>query len=435
MATESNTKNLHAEELYNLISFGQFEVRGNNTPSDSSSKGSKDIADDFKVNEDSNSDDKWASWGADNNLPDELIGLVGNNTIALGLIGFKKDMITSPSNFLYKQKTIQEGNKVKVIEELVEDSKIQDYFEENNLREYLIRCAMDYSFSGNTFTEFVKSKDGSKYLFEHKDFSDCRVSTIKSKKNKAYLYSDWANVKENDVEEVPLYDKAKEVQPSKFIYHAKSYFPGSKHYGVPEWIGARNWLILTNKIPVFKIANMENGSNIRFHIQVPHDYFLKLFPPGQFSDEQRKEKEVEFKRNLEKFLAGEKNAGKMILSKFVKEMDKVVPGLIIDPVEYKLNDDAYLPDFEQSNQAFTSAIGIDPSIANIQTQGKLSSGSDKRNGFNIYTKTRLFSAREKILEPIYKIMRINGFDKDVKIGFTDFELETLDTNKEGAKII
>jgi hypothetical protein len=437
MDTVLDTNKLY-ETIDNIsIEFGNAEMSTRGGSGTTESKTSfKNISDDFVKENDTTK--KFASWGSENLMPDEMINLVANNTIALGLIDFRKDMIVGPGHYLYKSKFVSDNNVVREEKEIMLNSQIQDYLDENDFREYMMRAAMDYSFFGNTFTEAVQTKDKKKYLFASKDASDCRLSTMdkNGKIKKCYLYNDWANLKEADMADIEMYDKALEMQqPTKFIYHAKSYFPGSKYYGVANWIGARNWLTLTNKIPIFKISNMENGSNVRFHFQVPNDYFDKLYPTPKFSDDERRAKELEFKKKLEEFLSGEKNAGKMILSKFSRELDKVIPGLIIEPISYKLNDDAYLPDFEQSNQAFTSAIGIDPSIANIQMQGKLSSGSDKRNGFNIYTNTRLFSAREKILEPIYKIFKLNGFDKDVRIGFKDFELQTLDENKTGIKEI
>ena len=424
MATTLNTEAVF--EAINSISFTDFELRGTSV---STSTNHRDISVDLKQDK----NNKIAYWGHNNLLPDELIALVGNNTIALGLINFKRDMIVGPAHFLYQPRyeTDSKG-KVKEIKEVVENAEISDFLEENDFREYMMKAAMDYSFFENTFTECVRTKNGKKYLFEHKDASYCRVQAINSKN--CYMLDDWDNYKTDDLRPIPLYSKG-EATENKFIIHSKSYFPGSKYYGVPTYIGARNWLIYTNKIPVYKIANMENGSNIRFHIQLPTDYFTRLYPAPEFSDEDRKKKEREFKESLEKFLSGAQNAGKMVLSKFTREMDKVIPGLIIEPVEYKLNDAAYNNDYEQSNQAFTSAIGIDPSIANIHTTGKLSSGSDKRNGFNIYTNTRLFAAREKILEPIYKIFKLNGFDSKIRIGFKDFELQTLDENKEGVKEI
>jgi hypothetical protein len=147
----------------------------------------------------------------------------------------------------------------------------------------------------------------------------------------------------------------------------------------------------------------------------------------------RQGKERELKQQMNDFLAGAENAGKAFYSKFAIGPDgKPMAGWKITPIEDKTKYDAYLEDFNTSNQAITSAHNINPSLASINTEGNLSSGSEMRNAFNIFNEISLNSEKKLILEPLLWAKNYNFPDKKgVKIGFKTVELTTTDLVKSG----
>ncbi|WP_020531404.1 phage portal protein [Flexithrix dorotheae] len=373
---------------------------------------------------------RYVPWGENNLFPTDLLRLGLQNNIAPGIINTKIDFISGKKVILYKEIEVEEG----VFKPIrVKNPEIEDWLEENNIEEFITKRATDLSWLGNIWDEKIRSKSKKKIArIKHVDASLARAGRPdKNRKVSHYLLNDWMNFTEAEAKRIMVFDPKKPLAHSNTISHSKRYFPGCHYYGLPDYIGSQNWMKMANKIPVFHDKGMDNMYQIRWIVKIPRDYFK------QFADDEEKMKkaETDLRDEMNSFLAGAKNAGKAFVSKYVIDQNtgKEIGGIHIEPVKPELFDDAFVKLYEQSNVAIASAHGIDPSIAGIQTQGKLSSGSDKRISYDMFLKLKVPSYRKKVMEPLYQVKKVNGWDREIQFGIIDYELTKLDDNHKGGQ--
>ncbi|MEO7176717.1 MAG: hypothetical protein ABIV51_12450, partial [Saprospiraceae bacterium] len=89
--------------------------------------------------------------------------------------------------------------------------------------------------------------------------------------------------------------------------------------------------------------------------------------------------------------------------------------------------------YDKSNQANISGQGIHPVLANIETAGKLSSGSEIRNALIMYITIKAPNPRAILLKPFELVKKLDKWDADIFLGFKDVEMTTLDENPKGSQ--
>jgi len=197
---------------------------------------------------------------------------------------------------------------------------------------------------------------------------------------------------------------------------------------------------------VFHESNLKNGYNIRFLVKYPEGYFLNKYEYDTAAGDPDKQQECldkeriakqDFIDKINELLSGSENAGRAVfVEDMLNQITSEYTGVTITPVDFDMKDKALLELYEKTNQANISAQGIHPTLANIESQGKLSSGSEMRNAFLFYVLTKVPRPRRQVLKTMDVVMKINGWDKkypDLKWTFQDFQITTLDDEKNGYK--
>jgi len=384
------------------------------------------------------------SWGIDNDTPTAREKLVADNNITPSLISTKRD-ITLGQGIIAYQEYFEEGERK--IKEVPMPDQVNEFFENSkmDLDDYLRNAANELTFHANVYTEFIREKADSKKI--------ASIQVLKCKHVRAEEMDDAGNINnffwcgnwnperssrlKYPVFKIPAYNFDEENKQTKFILHTGDDLLNiDGYYYSPFWWGAKAWIELANSIPDFHQSNLKHGYNIRYHIEIPKDYFSGFSPAANTPQdmEESKKRETEAKRillqKLNDFLAGTGNSGRAMVTEYElnRAMGKEFPGIKITPLKVDLQDKALLELFEKSNQANVSAQGIHPTLANIETQGKLSSGSEIRNAFLLYVAVKTPLPRKILLKPLNLIKKINGWPKDIYFGFKDIVLQTLDEN-------
>lgn len=379
---------------------------------------------------------KFASWfpsdfvgrsGLENTEPSTLLNLIANNNIQLPLLQTNIDFCLGDGIGLFK-KVLVNG---KVEFERVIDNDIESWLLENVYEEKLRMKATDLYMLGNCFSEMVFSNSKEVISTKHVMPTEARSSVVsKDGIIDTYYIGDWVGYKSDIKNKVPIdsYDRLSVNDNAKFkkaILHGKKYFPGQHHYGIPVWWGVKKWIDLANQIPLFHLSGLTKGYNLRWHIQIPSNYF------DQYPVEKRREMEEEIMGNMDKFLSGVENVGKAFVSQYTLNQ----PEWKISSLNAEIYDDAYKDIFSHSNTALSSANNIDPSLAGYDTSGKLSSGSEKRNSYIIHTTLKTPYYRNILLRELNIIKKHNKWDKGIIFKFLDTELQTLDVNKSGSQSV
>lgn len=398
-----------------------------------------------------------ATWGKDNDLPQQRETLVSDNNIVPGLIETKRNIICGAGWYAYKKRYERgaDGKQQTIIEEVEVPTEAAVFFDAEeggvDLDAHLAAAAGELMKHQLLVTEFVRDRAGriksfmaheSKYLRSARKNADGKVPHW-------YWSGYWGKQRGTDlvkpedrkVVKLPIYGGEGSRQ-DKFITVCGDWLYNDGYYPIPSWWGGWEWIELANCIPQFHKANLQNGYNIRWHIEMPADYFLDYQAWRQAEGDSAaeaavlkttQEREQAFMNDVNKFLATVQNAGRALFTKYEldKTLGKEYPGIKIKALDYDMKDKALLELFDKSNTASTSAQRIHPTLANIETQGKLSSGTEIRNAYLMWLIINTFQPRRKMLKAVELVKKINEWPADVYFGIRDFELTALSEDKSG----
>ena len=397
-----------------------------------------------------------ATWGENNDFPQQLLKQVRLNGAALSGLRVSRKAHYG-SGFVLAEEAFEDGKRTVNQKSLHEYPDINIFWKKNQMKKFWLGTITDLEYFAIAFPEYVLSKDYKKInRIKRQQTANCRFEIMdessRSIKN-VYLSTKWADGVEVDskyVSKIPLIDSywsAEEVKEyckankiSNFI--RPIFFPlvDESYYPKAEWHSALNsgWLDIANSIPKFKKAFLENQLNIKFLIEVSEEFFERKYKEDwkTWKAEKRQEIRTEFVESLDTALRDTANAGKSIMSIVYKgDNGEQLPGLKITAVDNKLKDGAYLQDTSAGNQEILTAIGVDPSLIGAGIPGgKLGagSGSDKREAWFILS-ALMKTNRDTTLEPFEFIQEYNGWDEKLIGGFEDTVLTTLDKNPTGTE--
>jgi hypothetical protein len=375
----------------------------------------------------------WAPWFPPTNLePTHILRTILKNNINPGIIQSKVDFICGDGIGLFRR--ITENGKTRLV--AVNNTDIEDWLNSNKINQLMRKLAKDYCFFGNYFLQLITSEDKSKILLaEHTDASLARAKKRAKPSEDIpgyFLSGHWdnkpqyneANPESGNVEYLPAYDDSQ----IKSIFHGKNYTPGQSYYALPDWYGCLNWIYLANEIPVWHLNGIKNGYNIRYHIEIPMSYFDRYS-----GDALKAQKRDELREEMTKWLSGAEGSGKTFMS-FMKTAGSETDKFQIKPISADLKDTAYSILFDQSNIAMTSGHGLSMNLAGIETAGKLSSGSEMRIAYQIYTELKTPGPRAILLEWLTDIVwKRNNWPKDIFPAFINRQITTLDKNPTGTQ--
>ena len=391
------------------------------------------------------------SWGKQNTLPRQRELVIRNNNVVGELIATKRDLTLGQGLYAYKKvrKKDDYGRERYSKEEVEMPNQSADFFERVNIQSEDELAAGEYFMHENIFTQFVMKKKGRIGSAEIESMQTKRCRHIraakqdsKGKVNKYYWNGSWEKKKKgyDNVITINAYDP-KEDKPLNFLHHAYDQLFFDDYYGHPKFWGAKNWISLANAIPLFHLNNLENSYNIRFHIEIPRDYFADTTVVYETEELQKEAVKAEaaarqaFMDEVNEFLAGLENAGRALFTSFDynEALGKLYPGIKITPLDYDMKDEALIKLFEASNKAALSSLGVHPTLAAIESQGKLSSGSEMRNAFNIYLGIKTVSPRQKLISRIDIAKKLEGWPSDICYEYRDIEILKLDEEKAGKR--
>ena len=386
------------------------------------------------------------TWGKNNLLPQDREALVWDNNIVPELMGTKRDITVGGGLMCFRE--IFENGKRR-IEEVDFPAEAKAWFAalpDKNMGQdidaYFLKACRNLIFHANTFSEMVRNLGGKIDSIEALECRHMRPEKMTQLGEilNWYWSGNWKDYRKPEFDPMQIQAYQGELRrQTRFIIHCMDDLLSDDYLGIPTWWGGRAWIECANAIPIFHINNLRNGYTIRWHIEIPKDYFWDYtsLQNTQIEKSNAKQKETEarkaFLSKLDEFLAGYEQAGRAIITDYEinKAAGKEFPGIKITPLNVDLKDKALLDLFEKSNDANISGQGVHPTLAAIQTQGKLSSGSEIRNAFTMYVAIKTPVKRSILLKPLHYIHRVNKWGEGLKWGFRDIEITKLDENPAG----
>jgi hypothetical protein len=369
-------------------------------------------------------DYKISQWGNDNLFPNNMKDLFANNIVP-GLIDFKQDMYYSLGPVLYDDN----GKPAR-------DTEVEEWADRWGMTDYLVAAFGDMALHENLFGQFVRNKARNKIHPAHVDAEECRLEVIdkKTKKINHILVKKWDEGKA-DMAAYPVFDPYLPLKAPISMFHKKKKTPGFKYYALPVYVGMLpKWIPLANEIPSFHLSRMQRSINAKYHVKISHESLKKKKELEGWSNIQLNEWLENELKNIDAMLAGATNAGKVFYSITATDSSgKELPGWeikLIDNNEKEMSE-ANLQLYNESNQAITSAMQVQPSLACIQLGQKMSSGSEVLNSYNLHIKTRTPIIRSLVMETVNTCIKVNFPSKKVHYRIADPLLVMQEVDKSG----
>lgn len=405
----------------------------------------EDIGNCINVSVSENTSIKIKQWGKKNEQPNQRESLIGENNIVPELLKTKLDITVGGELICFKKRF--EGEKIIKDYQMI-PPEIEEWLEASDFDTYRFSACKNLYVHANIFSEFVRDKGGRIASIKSLEsrHTRCEKMDAKGVVNNYAWRGHWkpkaSEVKDFPITTIPRYRKGQ--KQSKFVIHSgDDLLKPDEYYFSPAWWGGKNWIELANAIPEFHKANLTHGYTIRYHIQIPNGYFADSTSQALTPDDRKaavgKEEAAKqvFLNKLNDFLAGIPQTGRSLYSSYNidRATGKEFSGIKITPINVDLQDEALLKLFEKSNQANISAQGIHPTLASVETAGKLSSGSEMRNALLMYVATKVARPRRLVVNNILRFVGVeNKWPRDLHFTIQDMEITTLDENKSGAQV-
>lgn len=386
------------------------------------------------------------TWGDKNDLPQYRESLVVNNQIVPSLMKRKRDIICGQNFYAYLEQYDDNGNRN--IREASMPPMAEAFFRVfRNMAPDIIADALKHETS---FVEFVVNRDGSLNAMQSLEAKYMRAAPKAGGRINTWYWSNaWTNTMRKALnnqgemlDSIPVFNPTK--KQAKYLIVNTDMMFNDGYYPIPSWWGSRHWIELANVIPLFHAANLRNMSAPRWVLVIPHDYFTDYEALNAATTEEERAKlrasekaaRQSFIDDFNSLVTGVENSGRTLTVQSIQEevMGKIVDKRIhIEPLIIDLRDEALLKLYDASNVANTSAQGLHPTLANIETQGRLSSGSEIRNAYLLWLVIAAPYYRS-ILEGIVEHARERGWiEREFRYAIRDAELTTLADNPAGVR--
>jgi len=400
----------------------------------------------------------YIKWGANDNYPQEVIKKVKKNGAAGSGLRLLQRAHYGNGIVCYKTKRNTETNKREVIYyDFDEFPLINDFFKRSKVKFFTQEIIKDLEWFGIAFPEYILSNDFSKIVsVKRQNAAWCRYAEPNKSGNIDTLYISSlfgtkgnVSVEDNEyvssthllspymtMDEVLEYCKAHKIH--KFVIPV--FFPllDESFYPIPEWhaIVTSGWLEVANSVPKFKLGIFNNQVSIKYLIEIDEEYFKKIYEAdwSTYPIEKKLSIRNDLIQTITDNLGGADNGGKSISSiMYTDSRGQQVSAVKVTAIDDKLKDGSYLPEAEAANSEVLFALGTDPSLIGAGIPGgKMGSGSgsDKRIAFNLL-QSFMKSNRDVTISIIEFIAYYNKWESDLKYGFENVVLETLDKNPTG----
>ncbi len=267
------------------------------------------------------------------------------------------------------------------------------------------QAAQDYITTGNSWTEIskrTKNKSVGVNVFR-KDATKCRTD---EEEKTVFISSFWRDIKNNPsankkkfpIKPVKRWDNNIDTKQGNFIIHRKQDTPEFDFYGVPEYVSVLKWADIEYRIPTYNLDRLDNG-------------FFPSVVLSMFGDPPEGQTAQDYIREVVNKFTGEGKNSK-ILATLLDDADQETKVSELSGAK-----DGEFKDLDAlATQNIISGHRWFPSLAGIQTAGKLGDNQEIINQWNIVMNSVVIPEfQTPLLDLFNTILKIAGFDVELRI--------------------
>lgn len=400
---------------------------------------------------------KYMPWGADNQMPYNIIDLIERDeTLATcqifnAEICYGSGLVYDTSEVESRETSDESG--VTRRSSLNTRQEVEDFQLDNDLASYFLGVCQDFKHFGFAVSVIILNAEGTKVVrLLRKEACYCRFAVAdKSGRIPQILYSNWRKYipAESDVEVIELLDPScpwrdlqdrltRHTKTRKFAVLTRVPTTDSTYYPIPHYgsLFRGKWYNIKQLIGLAKESKLKNSAPIKYQIEISNKYWESIFRAEGITDRSKQqERIVSEKQRILDFLTGAENSGKAWFSTFYVTPDGKEQH---DVVIHKIDDSKEGGDWESDIQEAVNMICFTMRVhSNLvgSVPGKAqtnNSGSDKRELYTIAQ--ALQKPYHDLLFTVHRIIiRLNGW-QGVKPVCPFIQLTTLDEHAD-AKLV
>ncbi len=321
----------------------------------------------------------WISYGANNLLPQHIIGLNNESAVNRSIIENKVTYICGAG---------------------IEDES--QYAGQPNAQEtwddVIEKLAKDYVTFGGFCFQVIRNADSKNVSLYHTDFSKVRVGEVNEYgvPLNYYLSNDWTRTTGQYAPvAIRAYGSEELTQGEPHLFYYKDYNPSLDYYPVPDYYSAMNYIEAEGLLGKFYRNSIQSGFTPSVIITMPSN-------PGEDAKEQ-------FNHDIKQTFSGTNGANAIVV--LWGESQDVKP--VITPFAANRNSDVYNDVNDIIFQKIISAHRLtSPTLAGLSGSGNLSGNANEIiNSYILYNETVIYNLRRRILDTLNVFSINNGYGK------------------------
>lgn len=395
----------------------------------------------------------YVPFGTDNQLPFDLIRLVGG------------DEVTAQNKLFNVLTCYGAGLQMNDLAtgKPTADPAVRQWVRRQNMPTYMLDQITDMKYFYFTVAVIIMSRDGQKInRIVHKEACYCRLEKAdqRGRINHVY-YANWENYQEglSGVERIPLLDTTDpygdlmnrmgrfdtaDGSPARPKTHDRKFavllrFPtaGSQYYPTPYWSAVFRGGSYDEKrlISTGKRAKLRNTTTAKYQIEIERSYWSRICMEENITDPVKMQERVNLeKKKIKDFVTGVENSGKAWISGYyVDPNGHELRDIRITNIEGQKEGGDWNEDVQAASNTICYADNVHPNLVGA-VPGKSSSnnsGSDKRELFTMKQALEI-AFHDLLLLPLNMVCWFNHWDVEPSIPM--IQLTTLDEHKDAQQV-
>ena len=332
----------------------------------------------------------WVDYGFDNRYGDYLRDLYLGSSIQAAVVNGVSEMIYGDG--------LDATDREEKPDQWLKTQKLLENSDENIMRQ----LCFDLKLYGQCYVQIIWNRvrtEVAELRFLPAHTVRTGVADAQGRVDCYYVSPDWSRMREPRFAPVkyPALD-LEDRSDAAVVYQIKAYQPGIFYYGLPDYVGATNYVELDREISSFHLNNIRNGL---------FPSMLLSFNNGVPTDEERRTIE----RHVNDKFSGSGNAGRLLIS--FNDGSDSAPQLT--PVNPNDNDGMYEFLAKECTTKILAGHRItSPLLFGIRGDGSGfgNNAEELRDAFSLFQNTVVKPYQRTLLDGLQVVFNINGIDLD-----------------------
>jgi len=233
----------------------------------------------------------WIPWGVNDDFPKQAGKLIRKSTVGRSGLNLITKSLYGQRLITYKVNGLSGSGKEEM--ELVPCPEWEEIVSRSNFDLVRLALCQDYAYFQLCVPQIIFNGNKTKiWAFHFHKASHCRFAPINPKTGLipyVYISGNFPDVQTKDCQKLPVidslqyYDQIEEIKADykTFKYVMPQAWPDvlNDYYPVVFWDSAREsgWLDIAISIPAYKKALFKNQMSLKYHIDIPMEYFEDLY--------------------------------------------------------------------------------------------------------------------------------------------------------------